>query len=106
MSGHPQAIRDGFASLQPGGHAALLGIPPDEIQLDLSNAIIFKGATVHGINGRRMYETWYQMERFVLSGRLKLDPIITHVIDMEDFEKGFHMMQSGEAIKVVMRIPG
>ncbi len=105
MSGHPQAIRDGFAALQPGGHVALLGIPPDDITIDLSNAVIFKGATVHGINGRRMFETWYQMERFVLSGRLNLDPIITHVIEMEDFEKGFKMMQTGEAIKVVMRIP-
>ncbi len=105
MSGHPQAIRDGFSALQPGGTAALLGIPPDDITLDLSNAIIFKGATVHGINGRRMFETWYQMERFVLSGRLNLDPIITHVIDMQDFESGFRMMQTGEAIKVVMKIP-
>ncbi|MEZ6093266.1 MAG: L-threonine 3-dehydrogenase [Pirellulaceae bacterium] len=105
MSGNPHAIRDGFNALQPGGTVAMLGIPPDDITLDLTNAVIFKGATVYGINGRRMFQTWYQMERFVLSGRLNLDPIITHVIDMADFEKGFAMMQSGEAIKVVMKIP-
>lgn len=37
--------------------------------------------------------------------RLQVDPIITHVIEMEDYEKGFKMMQSGEAIKVIMKIP-
>jgi threonine 3-dehydrogenase len=105
MSGHPAAIRDGLTVLRNGGTAALLGIPGDAVALDLSKLIIFKGATILGINGRKMFETWYQMENLVLSGRLNLDPVITHQIDMADFEHGFKMMQSGEAIKVVMRIP-
>ena len=103
MSGHPKAIVDGFEALRNGGTAALLGIPSNEISIDLSK-LIFKGATVLGINGRRMFETWYQMENLILSKRLELDPIITHEIDMRDFEDGFRMMQSGEAIKVVMNI--
>ena len=103
MSGNQQAIRDGFSALRNGGTAALLGIPSEEITVDLST-LIFKGVTVLGINGRRMFETWYQMEDLILSGKLQLDPIITHQIEMEDFEDGFKMMQSGEAIKVVMKI--
>ncbi|MEM9410016.1 MAG: L-threonine 3-dehydrogenase [Planctomycetota bacterium] len=103
MSGHPQAIRDGFAALRNGGTASMLGIPSDEISIDLSE-IIFKGITMLGINGRKMFETWYQMENLILSKRLELDPIITHVIEMPDFERGFKMMQTGEAIKVVMKI--
>lgn len=105
MSGNVHAIRDGFDALRNGGTAAMLGIPAGDISIDLTNHIIFKGATVHGINGRKMFETWYQMENLLLSKRINLDPIITHVIEMEDFEKGFKMMQTGEAIKVVMKIP-
>jgi threonine 3-dehydrogenase len=52
-----------------------------------------------------MYETWFQVENFVLSGRLKLDPIITHQLPLEDFERGFRLMQSGDAIKVVLKMP-
>ena len=103
MSGHPKAIIDGFDAMRNGGTAALLGIPSDRISIDLSK-LIFKGATVLGINGRRMFETWYQMENLILSRRLELEPIITHEIEMQDFEQGFKMMQSGDAIKVVMRI--
>ena len=105
MSGHPQAIRDGFEVLRSGGTASMLGIPSDDITLDLSKLIIFKGTTVLGINGRRMFETWYQMENLLLSGRLNLEPIITHQIPMQDFERGLKMMQTGEAIKVVMEMP-
>jgi threonine 3-dehydrogenase len=104
MSGHPQAIRQGFAALRNGGTAALLGLPSEPVALDLPNDIIFKGATVLGINGRKMFETWYQMENFLLSGRLQLDPIVTHHLPLADFEQGFKLMQAGEAIKVVLEV--
>jgi len=55
MSGHPKAIRQGFTALRNGGTAALLGIPSEPVPLDLPNDIIFKGATVLGINGRKMF---------------------------------------------------
>ena len=104
MSGNPTGIRQGFAAMAGGGTAALLGIPGQPIEIDLAQEIIFKGATVHGINGRRIFETWYQMEAFLLSGRLQLNPIITHVLPMDQFERGIEMMQKGEAIKVVLQI--
>jgi threonine 3-dehydrogenase len=104
MSGHPQAIRHGFRALRNGGTAALLGLPSEPVSLDLPNDIIFKGAKVLGINGRRMFETWYQVENFVLSGRLDLEPIITHQIDLREFQRGFQLMQSGEAIKVILKV--
>ncbi len=105
MSGAPTAINDGFSALRNGGTAALLGLPAKPVTFDLNNQIIFKGAKVLGINGRLMYETWYQVERFLLANKVDLKPILTHVIDVKDFHKGFKMMQSGEAIKVVMKLP-
>ncbi len=105
MSGHPTAIRDGFAALRNGGTAALLGLPSDRVSFDLANDIIFKGATVLGINGRLMFETWYQVENFVLSGRLNLAPIITHHLPLSEFERGLKLMQAGEAIKVILEVP-
>lgn len=102
MSGAPSAIDDGFRALRMGGTAALLGIPSRPPNFDLTNHVIFKGATVLGINGRRMWETWYQMENFLLGGRLRLDEIITHELPMEQFPRAFELMQSGEGIKIVL----
>jgi threonine 3-dehydrogenase len=105
MSGHPQAIRQAFQALGNGGTAALLGLPSRPVEFDLPNDIIFKGATVLGINGRRVFETWYQVESFLLAERIHLEPIITHQLDLADYQRGFALMQAGEAIKVVLRIP-
>jgi threonine 3-dehydrogenase len=105
MSGHPRAIRQGFQALRNGGTAALLGIPARPVKLDLPNDIIFKGAKVLGINGRRMFETWYQVENFLLSGRLHLSPIISAPLPLADFERGFQLMQDGQAVKVILEVP-
>jgi len=102
MSGAAPAITEGFRALRNGGTAALLGIPGKPIQFDLSNLIIFKGARVFGINGRRMWATWYQMEELILSGKLKLDDIITHTLPFEEYERSFDLMRSGDGVKVVL----
>lgn len=104
MSGAPQAMDEGFRTLRNGGTAALLGLPARSVDFDFNANIIFKGCTVLGINGRRMWETWYQMEDLLLSGRLKLDEIITHSFPMADYEKAFDTMISGDGIKVLMDI--
>ncbi|HYG73742.1 MAG TPA: L-threonine 3-dehydrogenase [Planctomycetota bacterium] len=105
MSGNARAISQGFKALANGGTAALLGIPARPVSFNLADEIIFKGATVLGINGRRMYETWYQVEDYVRSGRFPADKIITHQLPLDDFNEGFKLMQSGDAIKVVLRVP-
>lgn len=102
MSGSPAATNDGFKALRNGGTAALLGIPSQPFPFDLTNHVVFKGATVLGINGRRMWETWYQMENLLVSGRLELDEIVTHELPFERFAEAFSLMQSGEGIKIVL----
>ncbi len=106
MSGAPSAFDEGFRAMRNGGTAAILGIPSKPITWNITEHVVFKGATVLGINGRRMFETWYQMEELLLSGKLELDEIITHEFPIEKFEKAFQTMMSGEGIKVVMNVNG
>ncbi len=106
MSGAPSAFDQGFRAMRNGGTAAILGIPSKPITWNITEHVVFKGATVLGINGRKMFETWYQMEELLLSGKLELDDIITHEFALEDFQKAFKTMISGEGIKVVMNVNG
>lgn len=105
MSGHPDAIHQGFRMLRRGGRISLLGIPSRPVELDLSSDIIFKGATVQGIHGRRMFQTWYQMQALLLSGRLDLSPAITGRLPLSGYRRAFEMLMAGEASKIVM-FPG
>jgi threonine 3-dehydrogenase len=102
MSGAPAAMDQGFRTLRNGGTAALLGLPAKQVTFDFNSHIIFKGCTVLGINGRKMWDTWYQMEKLLVSGRLELDDIVTHEFPMADYKKAFETMISGEGIKVLL----
>src|SRR5579863_6302728 len=102
MSGNPAAIQQGFQALRAGGRASLLGIPTESVPLDLVNDVIFKGATVQGIYGRRMYGTWVQMTALLKAGRLNLDPLFGERTPMAKFENAFALLQGGLAGKILM----
>ncbi|MBV9718398.1 MAG: L-threonine 3-dehydrogenase [Candidatus Eremiobacteraeota bacterium] len=106
MSGSGAAIDLGLQLLRNGATAALLGIPANAVALDLANRVIFKGLTLLGINGRRMFETWYQTEALVKSGRVDPRPIVTHVLPYTAFDRAFELMEHGEAVKIVLDFKG
>jgi threonine 3-dehydrogenase len=100
MSGNPQAFRDMLRTMHHGGKIAILGIPPEEMSIDWTN-VIFKGLVLKGIYGREMFETWYKMSSMLQSG-LNIEPIITHRFDVDDFQAGFDLMESGQSGKVIL----
>lgn len=102
MCGYPQAIRDGLRCVRNGGQVALLGIPTGEVALPWAEQIIFKGITLRGINGRKMYDTWYQCESFLRRHPRLIEPVITHKFKYHEFDKGIKAMQSGNACKVIL----
>jgi threonine 3-dehydrogenase len=102
MSGHPAAIAHGFRALRPGGDAALLGLPSKAVEVDWSDHLVLKGATVRGIYGRRIWETWHLMRGLLESGAVDLAPLVTHRLDLADFETGFSAMKSGTSGKVIL----
>jgi threonine 3-dehydrogenase len=59
---------------------------------------------VLGINGRIVYDTWYAVERFLLSGQLDLDALVTDVLPLERFEEAFALIASRTALKVIFEI--
>ncbi len=102
MSGNPKAIRDGLAALRNGGRLSLLGLPREDFGLDWNNLLVFKGITLQGIAGRRLWETWVQMDTMLRTGRLDIRPGITHVLPMEKVVEGIEKLRSGNAGKIVL----
>ncbi len=102
MSGKPSAMRDGLTALRNGGRLSLLGLPTEPFELDWNRLVIFKGITLQGIVGRRLYETWDQLDQLLRSGRLDLRPSITHTMPMERFEEAIGLLREGKAGKVVL----
>jgi threonine 3-dehydrogenase len=100
MSGHEDAFNQMLASMNHGGKIAVLGIPAGEVTLDF-NAVIFKGLTVRGIYGRRIFETWYKVAAMLQSG-LDVSAVVTHHFPVAQYREAFAVVAGGECGKVVI----
>jgi threonine 3-dehydrogenase len=107
MSGSPAAYNDAFRIVRNGGTVLLLGITRKPLaDFDIANYVIWKGVTVKGIFGRKMFETWETMLRMIKSPRLNLtgdlDKILaakTYLLD--EYKQAFSVLSDGSEMKLV-----
>jgi threonine 3-dehydrogenase len=104
MSGVPSALHQAFAAVRMGGRVQLLGIPTAEVPIDFANEIIFKGLTLYGVIGRKMYETWHQMRRYLSAGLFDPRPVITHRFPLARVDDALAAIRSGDAGKIILEI--
>jgi threonine 3-dehydrogenase len=104
MSGVPAAIHQAFALVRVGGRVQMLGIPAKPMEVDFATEVIFKGITVYGVVGRRMYDTWIEMTQFLRAGQFDPTPAITHTFPLEQHAEAIAAIKSGEAGKVIFEI--
>jgi threonine 3-dehydrogenase len=100
MSGHPDALHEMISTMANGGKISLLGIPPKQAPIDW-NDIVFKGLTLQGIYGRKLFETWYKMLAMLETG-LDVSAVITHHFDAQDYQEAFETVRSGRCGKVIL----
>jgi threonine 3-dehydrogenase len=104
MSGVPAALHQAFAAVRLGGRVQLLGIPAGQVPLDLAREVIFKGLTIYGVVGRRLYETWHQMRRYVTAGLFDPRPVITHRFPLTEIDAALAAIRSGDAGKIILEV--
>lgn len=103
MSGSPSAINLGLDMVRMGGFISLLGLPSgNALTIDnYTHNVIFKGVTIQGIIGRRMYSTWQRMLS-LLQGGLDVEWVVQAKFDsLDDFHEGMAKFDRHEALKVV-----
>jgi S-(hydroxymethyl)glutathione dehydrogenase/alcohol dehydrogenase len=60
---------------------------------------VWKGTAFGGAKGRTdvpKIVDWY------MNGKIEIDPMITHVLTLEEINKGFDLMHAGESIRSVV----
>ena len=104
MAGAQETITQGFQLVRKGGRFSAFGITAKPVELDINNAVIFKGVTVYGINGRLMFDTWFKVRNMLASKKLDISPVVTHKLKLEEFDRGFDLMRTfpQECGKVVL----
>jgi len=100
-SGDQSAINQAAEAVCAGGELRLLGAGSDRITINPTQWVLkeLKIVTVHG---RRIFETWEQAGRLIYSGRVNLKPLISHSVPLKNGLRGFDLIQSGEAVQVII----
>ena len=102
MSGSPRALDQALRVITRGGRISLLGIFNGAVPIVLSESVNMQGLRLHGIFGRRIYDTWERTQALLRSGALDVTPIITHRLDLSEWPKAFELLASRHAGKVVL----
>jgi threonine 3-dehydrogenase len=103
LSGAEASINLGLAAARRGATVALLGIPRDNAVTirDYTNDLVFKGLTLHGIIGRRIFETWIKMLDLFRAGLDVEDLVTNEFTGLEDFHQAMKLLEDRSAMKVV-----
>ena len=106
MSGASLAITNAFQTVRNGGHITLFGIPSRPVEIDVAENMIFKNLTVYALNGRRIWDSWYQTRWLLESGVVDLRPLITRDMAFDQINEAMELLANGEACKIVVRPNG
>ncbi len=99
-SGSPSAFCMGMRVLRKGGKAVIFGLSSNLVEVDVSQWIVSKEATIIGIHGRKMFDTWHKMESLVANNKLNLEPVMGDSFPLERYKEAFSMALSRKTGKI------
>jgi Zn-dependent alcohol dehydrogenase len=106
-TGRPEAMETAFLSTRNRGAAVLIGIPREDAVLSLRALTIprMERRVLGSIYGSTKPERDFpQALELFRQGRLPLDRLISHRLPLEEAERGFELMHSGDALRVVLEL--
>jgi len=102
-SGNEGAFQDALTQTRKGGDIVFASLPERPFSIDMARHVILSEITLRGIYGRRLDQTWLQVETLLRTYGPKLAQVMTHRLPLADFEAAFALAASGQAGKVVLQ---
>jgi len=101
-AGASATVSQSFDVVGKGGKIVLVGVVGRPVEIDTTNLVVYKEASVIGSTGRLMFQTWERMAKLVKEKRVDLLSIITQRLPLDKADKGFQAMLRGKAVKVLL----
>ncbi|RJQ61606.1 MAG: L-threonine 3-dehydrogenase [Desulfobacteraceae bacterium] len=101
LTGSQAAVKNATRVLRRGGDLVFVGLFSGPVEIDLTSDVIYKEANVYGVTGRIMWDTWWSAQSMILSGKMNIEPVITHEFGLEDFDRAFKLAESGKTGKII-----
>jgi threonine 3-dehydrogenase len=101
LTGNAGVVDEAARTLRRGGELVLVGLFSGPVEIDLVNNVIYKEATVYGVTGRIMWDTWWSAQAMLLTGRMDISPVITHRFDLAEYDRAFALAESAACGKIL-----
>ena len=101
-TGSEAAFTQALGSVRKGARVVFASLPEHPFSLDITRHVVLREITISGVYGRRLDETWIQVERLLASHGCELARILTHRLPLDSFQAAFALAASGNAGKVVL----
>lgn len=104
-TGNVKVMRDALECTHRGwGQSIIIGVAPAGAVIEtrpfqLVTGRVWKGTAFGGARGRTdvpKIVDWY------MDGKIEIDPMITHILSLDDINKGFDLMHEGKSIRAVV----
>lgn len=104
-TGNVKVMRDALECTHRGwGQSIVIGVAPAGAEIStrpfqLVTGRVWKGSAFGGARGRTDVPTfvdWY------MDGKIEIDPMITHILTLDEINHGFDLMHKGESIRAVV----
>ena len=102
--GSGPVLRQGLEILRPNGEFVRIGTRLDPLDFSI-NEISNREITIQGHMGYDT-ESWRNCLALLSSGKLHARALITHKLPLSQWEKGFELMETKEAVKVILTYDG
>jgi threonine 3-dehydrogenase len=101
-SGNERAVTAALECIRSGGGIVFASLPEQPFAIDVARHIVLREITLRGIYGRRIDETWIQVENLLRTHGAAFAKVLTHRLPLARFDEAFALACSGEAGKVVL----
>ena len=99
-SGAPAAARTGLRTLRRRGQFTQIGLAGAPFEIDFAT-IAYKELQVRGSLGQK-WSAWKRALALLASGDVETRPLISHVVPLAEWERGFELFESREGGKIVL----
>jgi 2-desacetyl-2-hydroxyethyl bacteriochlorophyllide A dehydrogenase len=98
-SGNPKSVPQAVAMVKPGGKVILIGIHPAPGEIPTTD-VVRSHKTIIGAYGTDN-DIWNRALTLLDTGKVRTEPMITHRLPLSEAERGFELLVSKEATKVI-----
>ena len=102
ITGVGAAIQASLRCVRAAGKLVCVGLPSRNVELDLTNDLIYREVELTGVSGRKIWDTWTDFAKVMKGPYYKLEHVMGNRFALKDFDKALEQIESGVPGKMIL----